>query len=142
MTGILCAFAGIGGQAGATVNVGSLVVAGKITTYYYGYDGATGGPGTFGSITNGTYSGATIKAIFSTGFVSGSASSYTVIFSGNRSGGFFSSITIAGTLLVGTIGSPSYNSTNNETTFVFTLDSSAATLFGTTDGVDKSVVIA
>lgn len=131
-----------GKSLGATVTVGNYIVISKISTYNYGYDGATGGTASnFGSIADGTFSGATIKAVYSASFSSGQATTYTVIFSGNRAGGFFNSLTIGGTLAVGSIGSPVYSAGNDETTFVLTLTSTAATLFGTVDGVTKLVVI-
>ena len=91
----------------------------------------------FGSITGATFNGATVKAIYSGSppGSSGQASTYTVWFSGNRSAGFFNTLTVNGTLVTGTLSSPTYNSGNNETSFTITLASSAATLFGTTNGV-------
>jgi hypothetical protein len=137
MTGITCIMAG-SALSGPLITTGSasLTVKGS-TTYWYGYDGAAGGTvGTFGSITNGTFSTATVKAVFSTSPVNtiGQANSYSVIFDGNRSAGFFNTLTINGTLVSGTLGAPSYSAGNDETTFAITV-TAAATLFGTTDGV-------
>lgn len=137
MSGIQMALLG-GGSTGPVVTTGSASLTVKSsTTYWYGYDNATGGTtGTFGSITNDTFSGATIKAVFSTSPVNtiGQASAYSVIFNGNRSAGFFNTLTVNGTLVSGTLGAPSYSAGNDETTFQITV-TAAATLFGTTDGV-------
>lgn len=131
------------GKSYIVVTVGSLVVSSKVNLYYYGYDGALGGPGSFGSISGGVYNGATVKAVYSSGAGTvGNATSYSVIFSGNRAAGFFSTLRIGGTLTGGTLGSPTYNSTNNETAFNISLGASTTTLFGTTNGVTKTVVIA
>lgn len=139
MSGIQMALLGGGGLTGPTVTVGSYTLTVKgASIFYYGYDGATGGaPVNFGSIANDTFNGATVKAAFSTSptNASGQAVSYTVIFSGNRSAGFFNTLTVNGTLVSGTLGAPSYSAGSDETTFTITLGSSAATLFGTTDGV-------
>lgn len=138
MSGIHMALLGTGGPSGPIITTGSatLTVKGS-TTYWYGYDNATGGTtGTFGSISDSTFGAATIKAVFSTSPVNtiGQASSYSVIFDGNRSVGFFNTLTVNGTLVSGTLGAPSYSAGNDETTFQITV-TAAATLFGTTDGV-------
>jgi hypothetical protein len=107
------------------------------TFYYYGYDGALGPPATnFGSIANGTFNGATVKTIMSVAVNSpGNAQYYTVTFDGNRSAGFFNTLTVNNTPVVGTLSAPSYDAGNNETSFSVTLGTAAATLFGTTNGV-------
>jgi hypothetical protein len=136
MSGIQMAL--LGASQGTIVTVGQTTVVIKTTFYYYGYDAAVSSiPSSFGSITGDTFKGATIKAIYSGSppSSSGQASSYTVWFNGNRSAGFFNTLTVNGTLVTGTLSSPTYNSTNDETSFTITLASSAATLFGTTNGV-------
>ena len=142
MTGVTAMMAGMGG-GGTIVIVGSTVETSKFAFYYYGYDGALGGAASnFGSIVRPEFNGATIKAVYSLATQSaGQATSYTVIFNGNRAAGFFNTLTVNDTLVVGSLGSPSYNSTNDETSFTISLSSAAATLFGTTDGVPIPVVL-
>ena len=129
----------LGASSGTVVIVGQgTFTSGGLTFYYYGYDNSTAGgvPANFGDIDNGKFKDVTIKAIFSLGInVPGQAISYYVYFDGNRSAGFFNTLTINGTLVTGTLGSPNYNATYNETSFSITLGSAAPTLFGTTDGV-------
>ena len=138
MSGIHMALLGSGGALGPVVTVGQTTLTVKSTTfYYYGYDGALAAPATnFGSIANGTFNGATVKAIMSVAVNSpGNADYYTVVFDGNRSAGFFNTLTVNNTLVVGTLSAPSYSAGNNETSFSVTLGTAAATLFGTTNGV-------
>lgn len=131
-----------GKSNGPIVTVGSYILTGKVNLYYYGYDGATGGsPTNFGSITNGTFSGATVKAVFSSGISSTTVTGYTVIFDGNRAAGFVDTLTVNGTAVSGTFGSPSYNSTNNETSFTMSVSGGPPTLFGTTTGVAVPVIL-
>jgi hypothetical protein len=135
MSGI---FGGLIAKSAPIVIVGQTTLVVKQTFYYYGYDAAVSSAITsFGSITGATFNGATVKAIYSgsPANTSGQAILYTVYFDGNRSAGFFNTLTVNGTLVTGTLGSPVYNSPNDETSFTITLASSAATLFGTTDGV-------
>lgn len=137
MSGVLCAFTGAANSGPIVTNGHYTLVVKSTSVYYYGYDGALGGPTVnFGSITNGTFGGVNVKAIFSTSPVNtvGQATSYSVIFDGNRAAGFFNTLTVAGTLVSGTLSAPSYSAGNNETTFTITLGAAAATLFGTTDG--------
>lgn len=133
------------GKSNTTVTVGSYALIAKgLAIYYYGYDNASGGTAsTFGSISNGTYGGATIKAVYSVSpnGQSTQALTYAIIFSGNRSAGFFTDLKVNGSSVVGTIGSPSYNGTNDETTFSITPPSTTTTLFGTTDGVVIPVAV-
>jgi hypothetical protein len=134
MSGIQMAL--LAASPSTVVIVGNATLVLKQTYYYYGYDAAVSSAvSSFGDIDNGTFSGATIKAIYSTSpaNTSGQAASYSVYFNGNRSAGFFNTLTVNGTLVTGTLGSPVYNSPNDETVFTITLASSAATLFGTTD---------
>ena len=136
MSGIQMAL--LGASPSTIVTVGQTTLVVKVTFYYYGYDAAvSGGLSNFGSITGDTFKGATIKAIYSASppSSSGQAISYTVWFNGNRSVGFFNTLTVNGTSVTGTLGAPAYNATNDETSFTITLASSAATLFGTTNGV-------
>ena len=133
MSGIQMALLGASGTA---VIVGQAIYVLKGNYYYYGYDAAVTSPvSSFGDIDNGTFNGATIKALFSTSPVntSGQAASYSVYFNGNRSLGFVNTLTVNGTL-VGSFGSPTYNSPNDETVFSISV-TPAATLFGTTNGV-------
>ena len=148
MSGIMMAVLGSGGGRTVTNGSGTLVIKTSYT-YYYGFHagGAPPSGSAFGSINNDTFSGATIKAVFSqsspgsVGVNQGQAISYGVIFNGNRSAGFFNTLTVAGTLVSGTLGSPSYNVGLDETTFTITLASQTATLFGTTNGAVISVVL-
>lgn len=139
MSGIHMALLGSGGISGPIVTVGSYTITVKgASFYYYGYDNATMNTlPPFGSIADATFNGATVKAIYSISPLNsaGQASGYTVIFDGNRSAGFFNTLTVNGTLVVGTLSAPNYSAGNNETTFGITLASNAATLFGTTNGV-------
>lgn len=134
-----------GTTKGPVVTNGTSTFVIKSTTiYYYGYDQAVGGAAfNFGSITAGTFSGATIKAAFSTspGNSAGNAMSYMVIFDGNRTAGFFNTLTVNGTLVSGSLSAPTYDSGNNETRFTITLGASAPTLFGTTAGVSIPILL-
>ena len=135
MSGI---FGGLIAKSAPVVIVGQTTLVIKSTFYYYGYDAAVSSAvSSFGDIDNGTFNGATVKALHSVSpaNTSGQAASYSVYFNGNRSAGFFNTLTVNGTLVTGTLGSPVYNSPNDETSFTITLASSAATLFGTTNGV-------
>jgi hypothetical protein len=142
MSGIQMALLGASGTA---VIVGQTTyVSGGFTFYYYGYNNSTGGGvlANFGDIDNGKFKDVTIKAIHSFGInVPGQAIQYVVYFDGNRSAGFFNTLTINGTLVTGTLGSPNYNATYNETSFTITLASAAPTLFGTTNGVRIPTVL-
>lgn len=133
------------GKSFTEVTVGSYVLSVKgLNIYYYGYDNAPGGtPSTFGSISNGTYSGATIKAVYSISpnNTPNDALSYLIIFSGDRSAGFFTDLQIAGASVVGSIGAPSYSAGNDETSFTITPPSTTATRFGTTVGAVVSVAV-
>jgi hypothetical protein len=136
MSGVLL-MALMGSGGGYALTSGSATFTFKsVTTYFYGYSNspatASFTPATFGSISPVTFSGATVKAIYSgsPSNSSGQASSYSVIFSGNQSTGFFNTLTVNGTQVTGTLSAPSYNSTNNETTFSITLGSAAATVLG------------
>lgn len=138
MSGIQMALLGVG-PGGPVVSVGQTTVTVKVTFYYYGYNGSVSASiANIGSITGATFNGATVKAIYSGSSgadPAGKAIQYTVWFSGNRSAGFFNTLTVNGTLVTGTLSSPTYNATNDETSFTITLASSADTLFGTTNGV-------
>jgi len=131
------ALMGSGGGYALTSGSATFTIKGS-TTYLYGYSNAPATasftPATCGSISPVTFGGATIKAIYS-GSPSnspGQASSYSVIFSGNQIAGFFNTLIVNGTQVTGTPVPPvpSYNSTNNETTFSITLGSAAATVLG------------
>lgn len=133
MSGIQMALLGAGSQ-GYQLTTGSATFTFKSsTTYLYGFSNSPSTisftPATFGSISPTAFGPATITAIRSTSppNSAGNASSYQVIFSGNRSAGFFNTLTINGTLVSGTLTS-AYNGTNNETTFTITLGATAATL--------------
>lgn len=148
MSGIHMALLGSAGSPVVTNGTGELVIITSYT-YFHGYDGAAGGGSIldFGSITNGVFKDATLKAVYSAsnpGSINvnrGQAISYSVIFNGNRSAGFFNTLTVNNTLIVGTLGSPAFNSGNNETTFTITLASQVASQFGSTDGVLITVTL-
>lgn len=99
------------------------------TIYWSGYSIATATLGVnFGSINLSTFGLATIKGIYSVSYTSaGTATSYSVVFSGSRGTGFFNTLTIGGTLVSGTLSSY-YNGPSDETIFSIALASSAATL--------------
>ena len=109
--------------------------------YLYGYSNSPSTlsytPTTFGSISPTAFGSATVKAIHSTSPINsaGNASSYSVIFSGNRLAGFFNTLTVNGTLISGTLSAPSYSGTNNETTFTITLGATAATLLNVNSNI-------
>ena len=148
MTGIMMALLGSGGGRIVTTGSSALVILTSYQ-YFYGYNAQSAPPGgvTWGSINNNVFSGATVRAVYSysnpgsVGVEVGKAIAYTIIFSGNRSAGFFNTLSVAGTPVSGTLGAPSYNATFDETTFVITLAASAATLFVTTDGVAIPIVL-
>jgi len=146
MSGIHMMLLGAGGRAVITGS-GTIVILTSYQ-YFYGYDNATGGAaGIFGAINDSSFNGATIKAVYSRsnpgsiGVEEGNAIAYGIIFNGNRAAGFFNTLRVNGTLVSGTLGAPSYSSGVDETTFEITLAASAATLFGTTDGVNIPIVI-
>jgi len=141
MSGIQMALLGASGTA---VIVGQdTFTTGGITAYYYGYDNSIGG-GTvanFGDIDNGKFKGVTIKAIFSLAInAPGQAIQYVVYFDGDqRTAGFFNTLTVNGTL-VGSAGTGTYSTPNNETSYTISV-SPAPTLFGTTNGVRIPTVL-
>jgi len=140
MSGIQMALFGSASGIVVTNGSGTLVVFTSYT-YYYGYDGALGGTTlNFGSISDGAFKGANLKAVYSAsnpgtvGANAGKAIQYNIIFSGNRSAGFFNTLSVNNTLVSGTLSGPVYNSSNDETLFTIALAVSATTLFGSTDG--------
>jgi hypothetical protein len=141
MSGIQMALLGGAGQP--TVIVGQTTYSAKVTVYVYGFNAAsTSLPSYCGSIANGTFKGAAIRACYSTSVSAGNATSYTVAVTGDQTGvsGFFNSLTVDGTLVGTYSGSGSYNSTEDYTSFAISV-SSAATLFGTTNGVRVPIVL-
>ena len=129
---------GSGGAVGTTtkMTVGSYSYnAGFFTQDYYGYCNTTipapVGAQSFGSLSVGTFSGATILAIYGQTINAGNITGYVVALSGNRSAGFFNTLTVNGTLLPGTTGAPSYDSGLNVTTFAITPTTITACVWGT-----------
>ena len=169
MTGIMAAMAGIGGAAGNfTVTVGTAGSSNGATaqtfwgwsvvgflngqpnsTYYPDYTSMTMGSVSTPSPTIG---GNSIIGAYSIGINSSSiATYYAIIVEGNVSGtpGLISNMSVDGTPIVystktvnfvaqSRIGTGTFLSS---TYFLFTLTSTAATLFGTTAGATKTVSI-
>jgi len=109
---------------------GSYTLTAKINLYYYGYDASSSlANSNFGAlIASPGFKGANILGVYSYGVSSGQAANYNVVLSGNRAAGFFNSLTINTTLITGTLGAPSYNSTYDETTFTITVTAGASLL--------------
>lgn len=129
------------GSASLTVTRGSYAEIGKLSTYYCGYDASVGLYVNFGSIAPvpALFNGATVKAVYSYGFAPNEALAYTMIFSGNQAAGFVTGLTINGTSVDGSVGAPSFDATNNETTFSLFATVTGPTLFGLSDGLTSSV---
>ncbi|MFY7853951.1 MAG: hypothetical protein ACOVQ6_19495 [Brevundimonas sp.] len=127
--------------ASLTVTRGSYAEIGKLSTYYCGYDASVGLYVNFGSIAPvpALFNGATVKAVYSYGFAPNEALAYTMIFSGNQAAGFVTGLTINGTSVDGSVGAPSFDATNNETTFSLFATVAGPTLFGLSDGLTSSV---
>ena len=140
MSGIMGMLLGAGG-ASLTVTRGSHVETDKLSVYYYGYDASVGLYVNFGSIAPvpALFNGATVKAVYSYGFAPNEALAYTMIFSGNQAAGFVTGLTINGTSVDGSVGAPSFDATNNETTFSLFATVAGPTLFGLSDGLTSSV---
>ena len=140
MSGIMGMLLGAGG-ASLTVTRGSYAEIGKLSTYYCGYDASVGLYVNFGSIAPvpALFNGATVKAVYSYGFAPNEALAYTMIFSGNQAAGFVTGLTINGTSVDGSVGAPSFDATNNETTFSLFATVRGPTLFGLSDGLTSSV---
>lgn len=140
MSGIMGMLLGTGG-ASLTVTRGSYAEIGKLSTYYCGYDASVGLYVNFGSIAPAPalFNGATVKAVYSYGFAPNEALAYTMIFSGNQAAGFVTGLTINGTSVDGSVGAPSFDATNNETTFSLFAAVTGPTLFGLSDGLTSSV---
>ena len=140
MSGIMGMLLGTGG-ASLTVTRGSYVEIGKLSTYYCSYDASVGLYVNFGSIAPvpALFNGATVKAVYSYGFAPNEALAYTMIFSGNQATGFVTGLTINGTSVDGSVGAPSFDATNNETTFSLFATVAGPTLFGLSDGLTSSV---
>ena len=140
MSGIMGMLLGTGG-ASLTVTRGSYAEIGKLSTYYCGYDASVGLYVNFGSIAPvpALFNGATVKAVYSYGFAPNEALAYTMIFSGNQAAGFVTGLTINGTSVDGSVGAPSFDATNNETTFSLFATVTGPTLFGLSDGLTSSV---
>lgn len=133
----------LGGVPYPVVIVGQTTYVIKVTIYVYGYNAAvTSNPSFFGSINYGTFKGKAITACYSSSTTAGNATSYVVIVSGDQTGvsGFFNSLTVNGTLVGTNTGSGTYNATRDDTTYSISV-ASAATLFGTTDGVRVPIVL-
>ncbi len=140
MSGIMGMLLGAG-SASLTVTRGSYAEIGKLSTYYCGYDASVGLYVNFGSIAPvpALFNGATVKAVYSYGFAPNEALAYTMIFSGNQAAGFVTGLTINGTSVDGSVGAPSFDATNNETTFSLFATVTGPTLFGLSDGLTSSV---
>ena len=140
MSGIMGMLLGAG-SASLTVTRGSYAEIGKLSTYYCGYDASVGLYVNFGSIAPvpALFNGATVKAVYSYGFAPNEALAYTMIFSGNQATGFVTGLTINGTSVDGSVGAPSFDATNNETTFSLFATVAGPTLFGLSDGLTSSV---
>ena len=140
MSGIMGMLLGAG-SASLTVTRGSYAEIGKLSTYYCGYDASVGLYVNFGSIAPvpALFNGATVKAVYSYGFAPNEALAYTMIFSGNQAAGFVTGLTINGTSVDGSVGAPSFDATNNETTFSLFATVAGPTLFGLSDGLTSSV---
>lgn len=140
MSGIMSMLLGAG-SASLTVTRGSYAEIGKLSTYYCGYDASVGLYVNFGSIAPvpALFNGATVKAVYSYGFAPNEALAYTMIFSGNQAAGFVTGLTINGTSVDGSVGAPSFDATNNETTFSLFATVTGPTLFGLSDGLTSSV---
>jgi hypothetical protein len=140
MSGIMGMLLGAG-SASLTVTRGSYAEIGKLSTYYCGYDASAGLYVDFGSIAPvpALFNGATVKAVYSYGFAPNEALAYTMIFSGNQATGFVTGLTINGTSVDGSVGAPSFDATNNETTFSLFATVAGPTLFGLSDGLTSSV---
>ena len=140
MSGIMGMLLGAG-SASLTVTRGSYAEIGKLSTYYCGYDASAGLYVDFGSIAPvpALFNGATVKAVYSYGFAPNEALAYTMIFSGNQAAGFVTGLTINGTSVDGSVGAPSFDATNNETTFSLFATVAGPTLFGLSDGLTSSV---
>ena len=140
MSGIMGMLLGASG-ASLTVTRGSYAEIGKLSTYYCGYDASVGLYVNFGSIAPvlALFNGATVKAVYSYGFAPNEALAYTMIFSGNQATGFVTGLTINGTSVDGSVGAPSFDATNNETTFSLFATVAGPTLFGLSDGLTSSV---
>lgn len=140
MSGIMGMLLGAG-SASLTVTRGSYAEIGKLSTYYCGYDASVGLYVNFGSIAPvpALFNGATVKAVYSYGFAPNEALAYTMIFSGNQAAGFVTGLTINGTSVDGSVGAPSFDVTNNETTFTVFPTVTGSTLFGLSDGLTSSV---
>jgi len=138
MSGIQMALLGSGSDGSYIVNVGKSELNGKVNIDDYGFliSSIQGTPGSI-TPTGATFKGVTIVAVYSRGTTIGNASSYFVYFQGDRRtpAGFFNTLKVNGTTVVGTLNSPVYDGGNNWTSFEISLTSSpAATLFGTTVG--------
>lgn len=140
MSGVMGMLLGAG-SASLTVTRGSYAEIGKLSTYYCGYDASVGLYVNFGSIAPvpALFNGATVKAVYSYGFAPNEALAYTMIFSGNQATGFVTGLTINGTSVDGSVGAPSFDATNNETTFSLFATIAGPTLFGLSDGLTSSV---
>ena len=136
MSGILSVFAG--SSPGTQVIVGAIVSQGN---YYYGYDNSNFDPASFGSIVSGVYKGVQILGIWSRGEVAGQADEYAITFAGTQADGFFSTLTIGGTLLQ-ISGSWNRNTGGGNTQFSASALTKTTTLFGTTLNAAVSVLIA
>lgn len=138
MSGVSAVLAGASTSA-ALVTVGTFFLR-AYRLFDYGY-GSVFNPSVGGSIQNGTFKGATITDVYSFSDTVGVAQEYYVILSGNRAAGFLNTLTINGTTVVGSLSTPSYNSSTNTTMFVLTPSTITTTLFGTTAGAVVPVVL-
>jgi len=140
MSGIMGILLG-GGGASLLVTRGSYAEGGKVPVYYCGYDASAGLYVDFGSIAPvpALWGGASVKAIYSYGFVPNDVLAYVIIVSGNQAAGFISALTINGVTVPGTMNAPTFDAPNNETTFTLFPSETGQTLFGLTDGVISSV---
>jgi len=145
MTGMMCAVMGGAVDGSYIVNVGKSEINSIVFINDYGFL-TSSIQGTPGSITpiGATFKGVTIVAVYSRGTSIGNASTYTVSFQGDRRApaGFFNTLKVDGTTVVGNLQSPVYNSGSNQTSFTINLTTSpVATLFGTVVDATKPIVM-
>ena len=136
MTGTTMLLFGGSGSAAVTttLTVGSYTVYSTyLTQNYYGYNNTTLGglPQPLGDLSPTAFNGATILGLYASAFNAGNPYAYSVIFSGNRSAAFFSTLTVNGTLLAGTNIAPSFDGGTNTTSFVISPSVAAPCVWGT-----------
>jgi hypothetical protein len=115
-----------------TLTAGQVTDTAKIANTLYGYSSAAAGNGLVaGAMANTTFNGATIQGLYCYW-------NNTIVVSGNRAANFITSVTVNGTSL-GPLTLPTYDATNNVTTFCFG-NSLDANPFPTNGGVYNIVI--